>query len=234
MPEPPDDLPPLDPELAALVTAYENETARSDADVNAAMHAVSAKVGTAAGGAAVGGLSTAAKVGALAVIAGVVAVLVANSGTEPAAPEPQARVVETTPSVAPEPRALPEPEPEPEVEASEPVEPDPQPEAPTSPEPKAKPKPKPKPQPAQDTLAEELQLLGRARASLRSGDAEAALRTLGSHRRKFPSSTLAEERDATEISALCAAGRGDDARAKVAKFSRRHGAPKRDLLADCE
>ena len=84
-----------------------------------------------------------------------------------------------------------------------------------------------------DRLAAELRLLTAARSALRSGDPELALRRLREHGASFPESTLAQERDATEVKALCALGRTDDARTRAAAYAARFGQPDEPLLSTC-
>lgn len=67
-------------------------------------------------------------------------------------------------------------------------------------------------------LAEQRALLDTARAAFMHGDAEATLRTLAEHSRRFPKSMLEEERAALEIKALAAAGRREQASVKAARF----------------
>lgn len=68
--------------------------------------------------------------------------------------------------------------------------------------------------PPDDSLAREVALLRRARASLRSGDASAAWLALEDHARDFADGQLVEEADALTVETLCALGR-DDAAARV-------------------
>ena len=94
------------------------------------------------------------------------------------------------------------------------------------------------PPPAEPALAEsslkaELELLRQARSALRGGRAARALEIVLDHRREYPTSAVAEERDATEISALCALGRHDEAEAKAAAMERSSSRPADDLLAGC-
>jgi hypothetical protein len=69
-------------------------------------------------------------------------------------------------------------------------------------------------------LSQETHLVADARAALRSGDSSRALLLLEEHARRFPGGVLSEERDAERVAALCAAGRGDEARTRAARFSR--------------
>lgn len=92
----------------------------------------------------------------------------------------------------------------------------------------------PTPAPTDDGLAAELQLLQRARAALRSDHAEHALTLLRTHRRSHPDGALVEERDATEVMALCALGRGDEARRGALEYRRRFPDSDRDVLSTCE
>lgn len=80
-----------------------------------------------------------------------------------------------------------------------------------------------------DELPAETALLRRAHAALAAPSAEsarAALEALDEHARRFPTGTLAEERDATRAIALCAAGRVDDASTAARTFLAAHpGSP---------
>lgn len=77
-------------------------------------------------------------------------------------------------------------------------------------------------EPAEDDLIRaELALLQRAREALRAGDPDRTLSLLDDHAKRFPDSTLARERDRTRVTALCRAGRSDDATA----YAERHGLP---------
>jgi outer membrane protein assembly factor BamD (BamD/ComL family) len=70
-----------------------------------------------------------------------------------------------------------------------------------------------------DRLAEEVELLSRAQTELRSGRYDTALRSLEEHARKFPRGTLAQERRATRIQALCSSGRTREADTELARLS---------------
>lgn len=61
------------------------------------------------------------------------------------------------------------------------------------------------------TLAEELALMDDARAALARGDVPATLLALDQHAARFPSGTLAREREVVRVTALCVAGREDEA-----------------------
>lgn len=69
----------------------------------------------------------------------------------------------------------------------------------------------------------ELVLLGSAQRALSSGDAARALELTEQHARAFPSGTLAEERRATRIVALCALGRHSEGRHEAREFLARSG-----------
>jgi hypothetical protein len=64
-------------------------------------------------------------------------------------------------------------------------------------------------------------LLDRARFAFSRGDDGAALEALGVHARRFPRGLLEEEREALAIKALVEAGRGDEAKARGARFGAR-------------
>lgn len=70
-----------------------------------------------------------------------------------------------------------------------------------------------------DRLAEEVAILSRAETELHAGRYSSALRVLDEHERKFPRGTLAQERLAARIRALCGMGRTADADAALARLS---------------
>ncbi len=70
------------------------------------------------------------------------------------------------------------------------------------------------------SLAEQVALLETARAALVRKDASAALLTLESHARRYPTSPLTEEREALTIKSLVLAGRVEQARAQLTQFER--------------
>jgi hypothetical protein len=78
----------------------------------------------------------------------------------------------------------------------------------------------PDPAPATDRLAEELSLIGAARAALRRGDAAGALSLLDRHRADFPRGKLQPEQLLTRVLALCKRGRVSEARAAAAELRR--------------
>lgn len=65
--------------------------------------------------------------------------------------------------------------------------------------------------PPSGTLAEELALMDRARQAIARNDAAEALRALDDHATRFPQGTLVRERDVLRVTALCVAGREDEA-----------------------
>jgi hypothetical protein len=71
-----------------------------------------------------------------------------------------------------------------------------------------------------DRLAEEVAILSRAETELHAGRYSSALRVLAEHEHKFPRGTLAQERLAARIRALCGLGRTADADAALARLSR--------------
>lgn len=241
-----DELPELEPDMAAFVAAYEAETARDEVQIEAALEQVTAKIGAGAG-ATGAGLSMTAKVGIVGALIGVVGVIGLQSrDSEPqpvpvvaAAPEQDAPEVDVPvrpePTIAEGPIEEPSVEPEGQEESEEREEPEAAPDEPKRTPAKKRPTPKdPEPEDDDDSLMAELGLLQRTRKALRSGRPEEALEAAAQHRREFPNGRLAEERDATEVSALCALGRGDEARRKAAAFERAHPDADRDLLGDCE
>jgi hypothetical protein len=92
------------------------------------------------------------------------------------------------------------------------------------------------PAPEIPSLAAELELLRATRAALRGGNPQRALDLAGTHRRRYPESTFAEERSATEVMALCVLGRVDAAKAKAAGFRRLYPGSSFEagLLASCD
>jgi RNA polymerase sigma-70 factor (ECF subfamily) len=70
-------------------------------------------------------------------------------------------------------------------------------------------------------VAGEIALLNEAQRALASGQADRALQLLDRHARDFPRGSLAEERAAARIIALCALGRVTAARAETAAFVRK-------------
>jgi hypothetical protein len=72
---------------------------------------------------------------------------------------------------------------------------------------------------ASDHLAKEVEILSRARKDLGAGRFAAAIRALDEHARKFPRGTLAQERTAARIQALCGLGRTSDADAELARLA---------------
>ena len=72
-------------------------------------------------------------------------------------------------------------------------------------------------------LDAETQLLGEAHVALRDGAAGRALDVLAEHARRFEDGFLKEERDATRVLALCAAGRQGEAREEALVFFRSTG-----------
>jgi hypothetical protein len=68
------------------------------------------------------------------------------------------------------------------------------------------------------TLEEETRLLHEADDAMRSGDAEHALRVLDTSAARYPNSSLAPERSAERVFALCLAGQKDAAHDAAAQF----------------
>ncbi len=88
-----------------------------------------------------------------------------------------------------------------------------------------------------EDLAAEVALLRRARAALDDGDPDAALRILGEHAREFPGGQMQEDRQRLRVEALCALGRGEQARAEADAFLQQypgstHGARVRNLCRE--
>ncbi|MFO0634143.1 MAG: hypothetical protein U0168_14955 [Nannocystaceae bacterium] len=74
---------------------------------------------------------------------------------------------------------------------------------------------------ASSSLEAEMALLGRASASRRAGDREAALASLQRHAREFLDGQLAPERELQRALVLCELGRRDEARAIARGFAQR-------------
>ncbi|MCY1059338.1 hypothetical protein [Nannocystis sp. SCPEA4] len=74
--------------------------------------------------------------------------------------------------------------------------------------------------PSPTGLAAEMELLRRARAALDRGDAGAALQDLAAHERAFAAGQMLQDRLLLRMEALCALGKGRQARAEAAVFLR--------------
>lgn len=70
----------------------------------------------------------------------------------------------------------------------------------------------------ESTLEKELALLRDAKSALDRGDADKALAALDEHAKTYPNGVLTEERGATRVLALCAAGRTGEARLSAQDF----------------
>jgi hypothetical protein len=73
--------------------------------------------------------------------------------------------------------------------------------------------------PAADNLAEEVEILSRAQTELHLGGFAGALRILEEHARRFQRGTLAPERRAARIQALCGLGRTTEAAGELARLA---------------
>ncbi|MBL9100369.1 MAG: hypothetical protein JNL82_05400 [Myxococcales bacterium] len=135
----------------------------------------------------------------------------------PALPPLTARADEPAPILAP--RLVPPPAPPTVHLSEEPDDPDTRPPSKAT-RAKLEPADVTRPRPPLD-LEAELRLVARIRAALRRGDPDAALAAIAEHRRDFKAGALIQERDAHEVEAVCAAGRGDEARALADAFVRR-------------
>jgi hypothetical protein len=81
--------------------------------------------------------------------------------------------------------------------------------------------PSPAPEPAGPaTVSAEAELLRRADAARKAGDASRALDLLDEHRARFPTGILVQEREAERVVVLCALGRTGDAHVAAAAFLR--------------
>lgn len=69
-----------------------------------------------------------------------------------------------------------------------------------------------------DRLAAEVALLTRATRDLRAGRAADALKTLDEYRRRFPKGLLSEQHRAGRVQTLCALGRFQEAKARLAEL----------------
>jgi hypothetical protein len=74
--------------------------------------------------------------------------------------------------------------------------------------------------PGNDRLAEEVAILSQAERDLNAGNYQSALRVLDEHRHKFPNGTLAQERMAARVQALCGLGRVSEAQVALARLTR--------------
>ncbi len=74
---------------------------------------------------------------------------------------------------------------------------------------------------SEDALQAEMSLIGRARRALHGGRADRALTLLRAHAEAFADGQMREDRQALRIEALCAVGKGPQARAEAAAFARR-------------
>jgi hypothetical protein len=72
--------------------------------------------------------------------------------------------------------------------------------------------------PGAATLPAELDLLHEAQSSLQAGNAASALSLLTAHRKRYPRSQLASERDALTVLSLCAINRAVEARSVARRF----------------
>ncbi|MGH1340318.1 MAG: hypothetical protein ACRBN8_02110 [Nannocystales bacterium] len=86
-----------------------------------------------------------------------------------------------------------------------------------------------------DDLIEELRIIRRARAELRSNRGEATLRALAEHAQRFPHGALTQERWATEIQALCKLDRDRQASRAAQRYSATYTRDQnaRRLLSEC-
>jgi hypothetical protein len=64
--------------------------------------------------------------------------------------------------------------------------------------------------------------LDEARTAFMRGEPSACLRALERHAQRFPSGRLSEEREALAVRALASMNRGDEARARAARFRERY------------
>ncbi|MCA9652658.1 MAG: hypothetical protein KC501_22260 [Myxococcales bacterium] len=71
-----------------------------------------------------------------------------------------------------------------------------------------------------DELRAELVLIGKARRALQADDPQRALELLDAHARAFPQGQMREDRQVLRIEALCAADKGQQARAEARQLLR--------------
>ncbi|HLK41360.1 MAG TPA: hypothetical protein VKU41_31635 [Polyangiaceae bacterium] len=215
-------LPPLDPELVALIAA-EREAAAPGPALDRVWSRVARSVGPVADAedpssalshAAPRGLTAAARNLAVATfVAGGVtgAVIHAMWVRRPVALPEAHRPPSVAPVVPVQSSAEP---PTPEVDRVEAKVPPPRTHVPVGPPPAPTPS-------AASSLAAERAILDRARASLASNDGKRALALTEDHARRYPLGLLGEEREAIAIQALVLEGRYDEARARAARFEAR-------------
>jgi hypothetical protein len=86
----------------------------------------------------------------------------------------------------------------------------------------ASPKSPTAPSSARHGIELELSELEQARRAVSRGEGPSALRVLARHRQRYPSSVLAQEREALTVKALVLAGRHDEARKVAASFKVNH------------
>jgi hypothetical protein len=228
--------------VAALVTAKAAAATEAATVTSAAAGATvataTAAVTTAAAGSGAAAPATGLGVALLTKVAAVVLVVGAAAGVTTAvvrrAPEVQTRAaapVDVTPrdppvSEARTPRAIPQaiamPTPTPTAPVAATVAAPPP--AAHAPSPATPPPVATETQPAPSSLDLEIALVREARAALRGGDAARSLALLDEHARRFPGGSLGEDCDAERIHALCALGRGDEARSLAARFLAAHPA----------
>jgi hypothetical protein len=232
-----DELRPLPPEIAALLSderdaappsaeARSRVRGRLQATLGAAVLGAAATAGSVATPAAAGTLATTGKLTAVAgkpmalalavkvgiAVCGVGAVgataYLARHTTPPRVAAPTTSAPIAPTFVAPAAPSVPLPPPAPSVATTPPL---PLPSAPSV----AAPAP-------HRSLREERALLERARAALADDDAAGALAAVERHARRFPDGQLVEERDSLRVRALAAAGDRDEARRRADEFARRY------------
>jgi hypothetical protein len=141
------------------------------------------------------------------------------------APADPAPILPKTPVQKTAPRAV-EPPPAPVVERASP------PEAPVA-EPREPRRSASEKTKKPETLAEELDLLHDAQAKWRNRDAAGALELIAQHKKRYPKSALAPEREALRVFSLCSAGRVAEARAVARRsFSNAPRSPLRSAVEE--
>ncbi len=218
----------LSPEARALLRAARRLDDPTEQDSRRVRSSVLARVGTAAGiGASIGATvhasslaastavllgSTAGKIGVALLLAGGLSTgaYVAVRSRAPATAAPVVAQVATAPPVI-------APSPAPPTRREEPVPERPS-SATTTTTTARNRAPAPATRRARSDLEAEVRLLQEADAELRRRDPEAALARLAEHASKYPSGTLAQEREGIRVIALCRAGRLPEGRAAAERF----------------
>jgi hypothetical protein len=215
------ELPPLDPELRALIDAAHDVHDPAPVQRTHTFARLEAKIAAGAVGGTASALAWASSAKAAVVVCGVVAIAVAAllharvETPSPRGPAPRAATRQEQSAAAPS--ALPttveddDAQDATQRERTESVEPLRQKEH------------------ALPSLDGETDLLRAANAALNRADGARALKLLAQYDRRFPTGALREEYSAAEVLALCASGRAREALARARTFATRY--PRSPLLA---